>query len=207
MAPPMAAAELGVHCPTSTELVTWLATTWPTPPVDVGLVELVGGLGSPQTADADGVALIQQLIPDAVVLVADAVLGTLSQVNLSLRALREGAGGDETLAATIPHVVVYLNRFDSQDMVHTANKNWLATHTDCAVVTDPSSLSTVLATLVPRWCQWCGQKEAAVGVPHLCAHELEASRYCPKCGRRSAVLITPMGQRSRCKIHGVFGVH
>ncbi len=57
-------------------------------PVDVGLVETAGGVRSPLAADGDCLALCEALAPDVVVLVADAGLGTINAVRLTLDALR-----------------------------------------------------------------------------------------------------------------------
>ncbi len=90
--------------------------SWPGA-TDCGLVELAGGIGSPQACDGDGIDLVNMLQPDQVVLVAAAGLGTLSNISLAARAL-----GDRGL-------IVHLNWFDAFDEVHTANRGWLATHT------------------------------------------------------------------------------
>jgi dethiobiotin synthetase len=73
MAPPMAADALGRDRLTLAALQREL--TWPAPPVDVGLVETAGGVRSPQTHDADVVAVTRLLAPDLVLLVADAQFG------------------------------------------------------------------------------------------------------------------------------------
>ena len=57
--------------------------------VDVGLVEGVGGPRSPISADGDNVDLAHALAPDLVVLVADAGLGTINAVRLSVGALAD----------------------------------------------------------------------------------------------------------------------
>ncbi|HEY8057499.1 MAG TPA: dethiobiotin synthase [Acidimicrobiales bacterium] len=110
LAPPMAAAVLGRPPIALAELLRELA--WPDP-CAVGLVETVGGVRSPISHDADGVALIEALAPDLVLLVADAGLGTINLVRLTLAAL---AG---------PPVVTILNRFDPADPLHRDNLSWL----------------------------------------------------------------------------------
>ena len=51
LAPPMAAAALGLPAPAVADLVGELH--WPAPAVDVGLVETAGGVRSPQAADGE----------------------------------------------------------------------------------------------------------------------------------------------------------
>jgi dethiobiotin synthetase len=110
LAPPMAAAALGAPPFTVGDLVGEL--TWPDR-VDVGLVEGAGGPRSPIAADGDNVALACAIAPDAVLLVADAGLGTLNAVRMSVDAF-----------APAP-VTVVLNRYDGHDAVHRANRDWL----------------------------------------------------------------------------------
>ena len=101
MAPPMAAEALGRPPFTIADLVRELR--WPHDPVGVGLVETAGGVRSPLAADGDCLALCGALGPDLVVLVADAGLGTINAVRLTIEAL--GAVGAP--------VVVVLNRFNA----------------------------------------------------------------------------------------------
>ena len=124
MAPPMAADALGRDRFTLAELVTEL--DWPSPPVEVGLIESAGGVRSPQTHDADAVAVAVAVAPDVVVLVAHAGLGTLNVVRLSLDALE----GDAP-------VVVVLNRYDPDDDLHVRNRAWLTERDAIRVVTMP----------------------------------------------------------------------
>jgi dethiobiotin synthetase len=114
MAPPMAAAHLGRPPIVLGDLVS--ETTWPEERVDVGLVETAGGVRSPMAVDGDAVALCAALEPDLVMVVADAGLGTLNAVRLSVAALGSSVG-------SAPLVV--LNRFDGQVEVHRANLRWL----------------------------------------------------------------------------------
>jgi dethiobiotin synthetase len=110
LAPPMAAAVLGRPPIALAELLGELV--WPEP-CAVGFVETVGGVRSPISDDADGVALIEALAPDLVLLVADAGLGTINLVRLTVAAL---AG---------PPVVTILNRFDPAEPLHRDNLSWL----------------------------------------------------------------------------------
>ena len=102
MAPPMAAAALGRPAFTVADLAGEIV--FPAG-VDVGLVETAGGVRSPLADDGDTVALAERLRPDAVVLVADAGLGTVNAVRLSAYALA-GVGAP---------VTVVLNRYDEAD--------------------------------------------------------------------------------------------
>lgn len=95
---------------------------WPAQ-VDIGLVETVGGLLSPLAHDADSVDLARRLQPCRVVLVADAGLGTLNAVRLSLQCLKP------------LDAIVFLNRFDAGDELHRLNREWLAQRYGVSVAT------------------------------------------------------------------------
>jgi dethiobiotin synthetase len=110
MAPPMAAEALGQPTFTIGQLLHELV--WPSGGVDVGLVETAGGVRSPQAADGDVVSLCGELAPDVVLLVADAGLGTINAVRL-------------TLGVLPANTVVVLNRFVPSDEVHLRNRQWL----------------------------------------------------------------------------------
>ena len=111
LAPPMAAAALGAPAFTVGDLVAEL--DWPEG-VDVGLVEGAGGARSPIAADGDNVGLACAVAPDLVILVADAGLGTINAVRMSVDSFGRAA------------VVVVLNRYDDGDPVHRANRDWLS---------------------------------------------------------------------------------
>ncbi|HET6875576.1 MAG TPA: dethiobiotin synthase [Acidimicrobiales bacterium] len=113
MAPPMAAAALGRPVPSMASLVEAVASSWPSDGCDLGVVEGAGGVASPLAGDGDSADLARAFGPDRVVLVADAGLGTINAVRLSVRAL-----------APMP-VIVYLNRFDPGDDLHGRNLSWL----------------------------------------------------------------------------------
>jgi len=122
MAPPMAAELLGRPSFTLDDLVSELA--WPAERVDLGVVELAGGVRSPQAADGDATHLTARLRPDAVVLVSDAGLGTINAVRLSVAALAgvtEGTG-----APAAEPLLVVLDRFDEGLELHRRNREWLA---------------------------------------------------------------------------------
>lgn len=111
LAPPMAADALGSPRFTVDDLVAELC--WPDG-VDVGLVEGAGGPRSPIAADGDNVALSDAIAPDHVLLVADAGLGAINAVRMSVDAF---AGAP---------VVVVLNGYDAGNPVHRGNRDWLA---------------------------------------------------------------------------------
>ncbi|MBI2710270.1 MAG: dethiobiotin synthase [Actinobacteria bacterium] len=132
MAPPMAAAALDRPVPTLDELVT-AASGWP-PGVDLGWVETVGGPRSPVAGDGDGVDLAAALAPDLTVLVADAGLGTVNAVRLSLAVLDRWP------------VVVLLNRYDPGDDLHRRNRAWLETHEGLGPLVETEALVDVLVS-------------------------------------------------------------
>jgi dethiobiotin synthetase len=132
MAPPMAADALGRPPIKIAELAAEI--DFPAD-VDVGLIETAGGVRSPLAHDGDTVDLMARRQPDAVVLVADAGLGTLNAVLLSFAAL-----------APSP-VYVILNRFDADDDVHVANRQWLTEHFGLDVSVDVGTLAKRVAPL------------------------------------------------------------
>lgn len=125
MAPPIAANLLGRPRIRLDELVDEIS--WPDD-VDVGLVETVGGACSPLAHDGDSVDLLTRLAIDEVLLVADAGLGTINAVRLTLARL----SGFRT--------TVFLNRFDRSNAVHAANLEWLQQHDRLHAATDIMSL-------------------------------------------------------------------
>jgi dethiobiotin synthetase len=133
MAPPMAAEVLGRPAFRVADLAREVAAGWPAD-AGVGFVELAGGPRSPMAADGDGVDLARALAPDVVVLVADAGLGTINAVRLSVDAF-DG----------LP-VVVYANRYDDRDDLHRRNVAWLRDRCGLTVLTD---LAALVARLAP----------------------------------------------------------
>ncbi len=127
-APPMAARELGQPGFSTADLAG--GVVWPEG-IDVGLVEGVGGPRSPISDDGDNVALAHLLAPDLVILVADAGLGTINAVRLSIDAF----AGFRTIVA--------LNRFAGEALQH-RNRELLATEDGLTVVTEPRDLATRL---------------------------------------------------------------
>lgn len=134
MAPPMAADALGRPLFTIADLVAELA--WPFPRPRLGLVETAGGVRSPLAEDGDTVDLVEAIQPDLVVLVADAGLGTINSVRLSLEALDRGAH--------VAGLVVFLNRYDGTDDLHRRNRAWLARRDGDDVVTTVPELAARL---------------------------------------------------------------
>ncbi len=130
MAPPMAADALGRPAFTIDELIAEMI--WPGGTA-VGLVESAGGVLSPIADDADGVSLAERLNPDLVVLVADAGLGTINAVLLSVGVLEPWP------------VVVVLNRYDQLDDLHRRNRAWLVDRAQLDVVI---SAEQILPTLL-----------------------------------------------------------
>ena len=115
LAPPMAASALSRPGPTVSDLVGEIV--WPGLTIDVGLVETAGGIRSPQADDGDVIDMALAVAPDHVVLVADAGLGTINAVRLSLDALVDGG--------IRPEPLVVLNRYDPSSDLHRRNLAWL----------------------------------------------------------------------------------
>ena len=140
MAPPMAAESLGRPSFTIQDLLSELR--WPDAAdgtdaadvVDVGLVETAGGLRSPLAADGDCLALCVALEPDVVLLVADAGLGTINAVRLTLDALGPLASSS----------AVVLNRFDANSDLHQRNLEWLRTRDGLGALTVPGGDTELL---------------------------------------------------------------
>jgi len=167
MAPPMAARALGRPAFTLRDLVAEIQWPHAAPPpgveqiqgdLSVGVVETAGGVRSPQADDGDGLALLGLLAPDAVVLVADAGLGTIHSVRLCLDALastRPGVEGSSDRSQVGPEqvsspAVVVLNRFDPTDALHVANRQWLEEHDGVHVVVTPGEEDLLAAWVVAR---------------------------------------------------------
>jgi dethiobiotin synthetase len=166
-----------------------VSSSWPGRAPDVGLVELAGGLRSPMAHDGDGVDLIARLDPELVLLVADAGLGTINSVVLSLDAL----AGRRT--------AVLLNRFDRAEPLHTANLAWLRRLAEVPFLTSVDALVDHLDTeVVTRHCTGCGRPVAECD--GSCYGPLEAPHHCPICARKLVVTIIPTGVSARCKVHG-----
>lgn len=125
MAPPMAADALDRPAIALDDLVAevvWESGT------EVGFVESAGGVLSPIAHDGTSVDLVRAVGVDRVLLVADAGLGTINSVCLSLAAME----GLDT--------VVVLNRYDPHDELHRRNREWLLA-SGIALTVDPDSTS------------------------------------------------------------------
>lgn len=130
MAPPIAAQQLGRTPIALHDLVAELV--WPAG-AQIGFVETVGGVRSPLADDGDSAALIAALAVDHVILVADAGLGAINAVRLSVDTL------------TVGSLTVVLNRFAAGNAVHESNRRWLTDRDRLSVVTDiDDCVSTVL---------------------------------------------------------------
>jgi len=132
MAPPIAAHSLGLPPFTIEDLVRDLGDPEP----GLTIVESVGGVRSPIACDGDTVALADAIAPELVVLVADAGLGTINSVRLSMDALAPR------------RVVVFLNRFDPVDAVHVGNADWLRSRGGYETMTDLEGLVTAVSGLL-----------------------------------------------------------
>jgi dethiobiotin synthetase len=150
MAPPMAAEVLGRPPFTLADLARELR--WPTvsagptgPAVPtVGVLEIAGGVRSPQAVDGDAVDLVALLRPDDVIVVADAGLGTINSVRLSVEALVGGA------ARSPADVVVVLNRYEDGDSLHRANRSWLSDRYELEVLSVPGQEETLVERVLTR---------------------------------------------------------
>jgi dethiobiotin synthetase len=133
MAPGMAAAALGRPPFSTADLV--LETTQSFVPAEVGLVETAGGTWSPQASDALHVGhFADQLGADAVLLVADAGLGVINAVRAAA-------------AALLRPPIVFLNRFDTTNGLHTENRLWLVRHDNFTVVTSAAEAAAMLVAI------------------------------------------------------------
>jgi len=132
MAPPIAALQLGLPPFTIDNLASELAA----PERGLTLVESVGGVRSPIACDGDTISLADAIAPELVVLVADAGLGTINSVRLSIDALAPR------------RVVVFLNRFDPEDAVHEGNAEWLRSCEGYETLTDLDQLVAVVGSLL-----------------------------------------------------------
>lgn len=124
MAPPMAADALGREPILLDDLLREIV--WPDG-IDVGFVETVGGARSPLSHDGDSIDLIRRLPVDEVLLIADAGLGTVNAVRLTLACL-----------GPLP-VTVFLNRYDPDIDLHRRNRLWLLAKDGIAAITDPNA--------------------------------------------------------------------
>jgi dethiobiotin synthetase len=137
VAPPMAATALGLPPFTIADLAAEVRSG-SAADSDVVVVEGAGGARSPLADDGDTVALAHALAAERVVVVADAGLGTINAVRLTVAAL----------SSWTP--VIALNRYDERDGLHDANRAWLAERDGFTVVTSPAQLANELARNLRR---------------------------------------------------------
>jgi dethiobiotin synthetase len=189
MAPPMAAEALGRPAFALADLTRELAVSWPRPALDLALVELAGGPRSPLAHDGDGVALARALVPDLVLLVADAGLGTLNAARLSADAF-----------APAP-VWLHLNRYDAASALHPRNRAWLVERDGFALSTDLTALAAAVESRLPAFCPHCGRERTRC--PGACARLLDPPHFCPRCARKLVVQVSPTGHRAHCQQHGL----
>lgn len=133
MAPPMAAEVLGEPPFTVADLAAEI--DWPAS-AEVAIVEGAGGVRSPLAIDGDVIDLITAIEPDLVVLVADALLGTLNSTRLSIDALSTAAS----------EVVVHVNRFDHGDDLAVRNLTWLRDRWGLTVTTEITELADLIGS-------------------------------------------------------------
>jgi len=133
MAPCMAADVLGRPRISVAELAAEIGEM---PSGGVTLVEGAGGPRSPLAHDGDTIDLARAVGIGRAVLVADAGLGTINAVRLSVDAL---AGFD---------TIVFLNRHDPNDDLHRRNREWLAA-AGYAVCTTPPELVDAVSSRLP----------------------------------------------------------
>jgi dethiobiotin synthetase len=131
MAPPMAADALGLPQIELEDLLEELTL----PDAGVALIEGVGGPRSPLAHDGDTV-LLAWLLRAPVILVAPAGLGTINDVRLAREAFAPLS------------VAPFLNRFDEDDKLHRANREWLRDRVGATVCTTIDELAQ-LTTDVP----------------------------------------------------------
>lgn len=129
LAPPMAAHALGRGPVLMAEILSEIR--WPAN-IDMGFVETVGGVRSPLSCDGDSLDLLRRLEVDRMLLVADAELGTINAVRLTLAAV----GATPT--------VVFLNRFRGDNELHELNRRWLIERDQLTVITDVHSLAVAI---------------------------------------------------------------
>lgn len=132
MAPPMAARVLGRGPVLMQEIVA--EVHWPAG-IDIGFIETVGGARSPLASDGDSMELLRRLQVDQLLLVADAGLGAINSVRLTLAA-----------AGTLP-TLVYLNRFEASNELHELNRRWLIEQDQLSVLTDVHSLAVAVEAI------------------------------------------------------------
>jgi dethiobiotin synthetase len=129
-APPMAAESLGLPPILNRDLLDEIV--WPDPSVDLGLVEMAGGVASPVSIDAGPLEFVAGVGPDRVLLVADAGLGVINAVRVSVSYLAGNPGTRHFVDKD--RLSVVLNRFDPSDELHERNSRWITDNDGIEVV-------------------------------------------------------------------------
>ncbi|NNN20995.1 MAG: dethiobiotin synthase [Acidimicrobiales bacterium] len=139
LAPPMAAAELSLEPFFLMDLVG--SISW-TKESDIGIVELAGGIRSPQCEDADALGVVKAIEPNLVILVSDARLGAITSIRSALDSFKvEGYKPD--------HLIVFLNHFDEKENVQALNREWLSGKYEISVFTNVNELEGEIEKLLP----------------------------------------------------------
>jgi dethiobiotin synthetase len=145
-APPMAADFLGLPPILNSDLLDEIV--WPDPPADLGLVEMAGGVASPVSSDAGPLEFIAGVGPDRVILVADAGLGVINAVRVSVSYL---ANNPHTRhLADNDRLSVVLNRLDPSDELHLRNSRWITGNDRVEAVASGVGELTFASGLVDR---------------------------------------------------------
>lgn len=139
LAPPMAAHALGRGPVWMSEIVQELR--WPEK-VEIGFVETVGGVRSPLACDGDSLEFLRLVAVDQMLLVADAKLGTINNVRLTMAAV----GNTPT--------IVYLNRFDPDNELHELNRRWLIEQDKLTVITNVHHLAVAIEDACRAACDY-----------------------------------------------------
>jgi dethiobiotin synthetase len=124
VAPPMAAAALGLPAFSIADLAAEVRERRPADDAFF-FVEGAGGVRSPIADDGDTAALAHALAADRVVVVADAGLGTINAVRLTVAAL----------SSWTP--IIVLNRYDDDNALHRQNRTWLSVRDGLRVTAGP----------------------------------------------------------------------
>ncbi len=122
MAPPFAARLTGRPTFTVSELLEEI--TWPSSD-GIGFLETAGGCLSPIAEDGTSLDLALLAQPEVLLLVADAGLGTINSVLLSIRAIQDEVAKRRMPSTRLPLVFAYLNRYEEASPVHSTNFTFL----------------------------------------------------------------------------------
>jgi dethiobiotin synthetase len=120
-APPMAAESLGLPPILNRDLLDEIV--WPDPSVDLGLVEMAGGVTSPISSDSLTIEFIEGVKASDLLLVADAGLGTINAVFLTFVYLYNARHNADLVEKG--RLTIVMNRFDSESELHRRNARWL----------------------------------------------------------------------------------